>query len=65
MEMRGQLYATASLLQGKSPCYPLDRRVCGPQSRSGRSGEREIPSLHRKLNPKTLIFQPVAQRYTD
>jgi hypothetical protein len=25
--------------QGKSPLYPLDRRLGGPQSRSGRGGE--------------------------
>jgi hypothetical protein len=25
--------------KGKSPLYPLDRRLCGPQRRSGRSGE--------------------------
>jgi hypothetical protein len=25
--------------QGKSPCYPLDRRLGGPQNRSGRGGE--------------------------
>jgi hypothetical protein len=25
--------------QGKSPWYPLDRRLGGPQSRSGRDGE--------------------------
>jgi hypothetical protein len=29
--------------RGKSPRYPLDRRLGGPQSRSGRSGEEEIP----------------------
>jgi len=27
MEVSGQLHAPASLPQGKSPCYPLDRRV--------------------------------------
>jgi hypothetical protein len=41
--------------QGKSPCYPLDRRLGGPQSRSGR----------RESNPRTPIIQAVAQRYTD
>jgi len=25
--------------QRNSPCYPLDRRLGGPQSRSGRGGE--------------------------
>jgi hypothetical protein len=27
--------------QGNSPCYPLDRRFGGPQSRSGRGGEEK------------------------
>jgi len=27
--------------QGKSPCYPFDRRLGGPQSCSGRSGLEE------------------------
>jgi hypothetical protein len=31
--------------QGKSPCYPLDRRLGGPQSRSGRGGEENITKL--------------------
>jgi hypothetical protein len=38
---------------GKSPWYPLDRRVCGPQRRSRRGGE-EKKSCHyarRELNP--------------
>jgi hypothetical protein len=28
-------------LQGKRPWYPLDRRLGGPQSRSGRDGEEK------------------------
>jgi hypothetical protein len=28
--------------RGKSPRYPLDRRLDGPQSRSGRRGEEKI-----------------------
>jgi hypothetical protein len=31
----GQFHAPASLPTGKSPQYPLDRRLGGPQSRSG------------------------------
>jgi len=27
--------------QGKSPWYPLDRRLGGPQSRSGRDGDEK------------------------
>jgi hypothetical protein len=51
--------------QGKSPWYPLDRRLGGPQSRSGRGGEDKIPSPCRKSNPRTPIVQPLGQRYTD
>jgi hypothetical protein len=31
--------------QGKSPRYPLDRRLGGPQSQSGRFGEEKILGL--------------------
>jgi hypothetical protein len=41
IEVSGQLHAPAALPQGKSPLYRLDRRLGGPQSRSGRSGSRE------------------------
>jgi hypothetical protein len=41
--------------QGKSPFYPLDRRLGGPQSRSGRGGEEKnsqpLPGLERPDNP--------------
>jgi hypothetical protein len=40
-------------LRAKSPRYPLDRRLAGPQSRSERSGE-ERKSQHcpyREVNP--------------
>jgi hypothetical protein len=47
-------------LQGKSPWYPLDRRLGGPQSRSGRGGEAKnsqpLPGL------ESSIIQPAAQR---
>jgi hypothetical protein len=41
MEVSGQLHASVALPQGKSPWYPLDRRLGGPQSRSGRGGEEK------------------------
>jgi hypothetical protein len=48
--------------QGRSPWYPLDTRLGGPQSRSGRGGEEKnsqpVPGL------ETPIIQAVAQRYT-
>jgi hypothetical protein len=37
MEVSGQLHARAALLSR----YPLDRRLGGPQSRSGRGGEEK------------------------
>jgi hypothetical protein len=48
--------------QGKSPWYPLDRRLGGPQSRSGRGGEKKTPQPLPGLEPP--IIQPVAQRYS-
>jgi hypothetical protein len=48
--------------QGKSPCYPLNRRLGGPQSRSGRGGEEKSSHSLSGLDPP--IVQPVAQRYT-
>jgi hypothetical protein len=42
MEVSGQVHAPAAFYpQGKSRRYPLDRRLSGPQSRSGRSGEEK------------------------
>jgi len=37
----GQLHAPAALSPGRSPSYPLDRRLGGPQRRSGRGGEEK------------------------
>jgi hypothetical protein len=51
--------------EGKSPRYPLDSRLGGPQSRSGHGAKRNIPSPRRKSNPVHPIVQPVASRYTD
>jgi hypothetical protein len=50
--------------QGKSPWYPLDRRLGGPQSRSGCSEEKNSQP-RRESNPRTPIVQPVAQRYNS
>jgi hypothetical protein len=41
MEVSGQVRAPAALSLGKSPLYPLDRRLLGPQSHSGRGGEEK------------------------
>jgi hypothetical protein len=47
MEVNSQLRTPATLPQSKSLRYPLDRRLGGPQSRSGRGGEE-----------KSAIFAP-------
>jgi hypothetical protein len=42
MEVCGQLHAPAAFTpQGKSPLSSLDRKLGGPQSRSGRGGEEK------------------------
>jgi len=61
MEVSGQLHAPAAYLQGKSPWFPLDRRLGGPQSRFGHLGE-EINS-HQLSGIEPPIIQHVAQRY--
>jgi hypothetical protein len=48
--------------RGKSPWYPLEWRLGGPQSRSERGGEEENSQPLPRLEPP--IIQPVAQRYT-
>jgi hypothetical protein len=63
MEVIGQLHAPAVLPQGNNPWYPLDRRLGGPQNRSGRGGEERNSQPLPGLEPP--IIQPVAQRYTD
>jgi hypothetical protein len=37
--------------QGKSPWYPLDRSLGGPQSRSGRGGEQKNSQLPPGIEP--------------
>jgi hypothetical protein len=49
--------------QGKSPWYPLDRRLSRPQCWSGCCGV-EKKSLARARN-RTPAIQPVADHYTD
>jgi hypothetical protein len=51
--------------QGKSPRYLLDRRLSGPQSRSGRLGEEKILDPTRTLNSDLLVVQPIGSHYTD
>jgi hypothetical protein len=46
----GQLHAPAALLPEKSPQYPLDRRLDGPQSWFGHYGEEQITCSCRESN---------------
>jgi hypothetical protein len=48
--------------QGKSPCYPLNRRLVGPQSQSRHSDEEKNSQPLLGLEPR--IIQPIAQHYT-
>jgi hypothetical protein len=57
MEVNGQLYP-----RGKSLRHPLDRRLGGPQSQSGRCGEEKNLVPARNGTP---TVEPVAGRYTD
>jgi len=41
MEVSGQFNARVALLPEKEPSVPLDRKLSGPQSRSGRGDEEK------------------------
>jgi hypothetical protein len=58
MDVSSQLHAPDALLPG----HPLDRRVGGPQSRSGRVGKEK--NSHPLPGSEHPIIQPVAQRCT-
>jgi len=45
MEVSGQLHTPAALSPGRSPWYPMDRRLGGPQSWAGCSGEEKNSQL--------------------
>jgi hypothetical protein len=45
--------------QGKSPWYPMDRRLGGPHSWSGHSGEEK--NSQPLLGHEPLIIQPIAK----
>jgi hypothetical protein len=59
MGVGGQHHALATLLLGKT-CYPLYRRLGGPQDRSGQLWKILPPP---GFDPRTV--QPVASRCTD
>jgi hypothetical protein len=48
--------------QRKNPWYPLDRRLGGPQRRSGRSGEEK--NFQPLAGLESPIIHPISQRYT-
>jgi hypothetical protein len=54
MEMGGQLHAPTALSPGKEPPVKLDTRLGGPQSRSGRCGEKRILATNPKFAWKDL-----------
>jgi hypothetical protein len=56
MEVSGQLHAPAALPPGKSPWYPLDRRLGGPQSRS---------ILHKRHKKLGLNETPLLNYYEN
>jgi hypothetical protein len=55
MEVSGQLHAPAALPPGKQPRYTLDRKLGGPQGRSGSGGEEKnsqpLPGLETPDHP--------------
>jgi hypothetical protein len=64
LEVTGQLHSPVALTPGKKPQYPLDRRLGGPQNRSGPSRDEKILDPTGTWTP-TLVVQPVAGCYTD
>jgi hypothetical protein len=62
MGMSGGVHAWPIYSQGKSPWYPLDRRLGGPQSRSGLCGEEKNSQPLSRLEPP--VIHSVAQLYT-
>jgi len=46
----------------RTPWYPLDRRLSGPQSRSGHGSEEKNSQPVQDLEPLTI--QPITHRYT-
>jgi len=53
MEVSGQNHPWLLYAQGKSPCYPLYRRLDGPQSRPGHGGEEKISNSSQDLNSQS------------
>jgi hypothetical protein len=62
MEVNGQLHDPAAIAPEKESLVPLDRRLSGPQNRSGHGGEEKNSQPLPGLEPPTI--HSVAQRYT-
>jgi hypothetical protein len=62
MQVSGQLHSPAALSPGKEPRYLLDRRLSGPQNRSGLGGEEKNSQPQPGFEPPIIL--PVAQSYT-
>jgi hypothetical protein len=62
MWVGGQSHAPGDLLPVKVPCYPLSRRLSGPQGQYRRVWERERFLILSESEPR--IVEPVASRYT-
>jgi hypothetical protein len=65
MEVSGQLYAPPLYLRERAPGTLWIRDWVGPRAVLDAVVKRKIPSSRRESNPRTPIFQPVTQRYTD
>jgi hypothetical protein len=50
--------------QGKSPRYPLDRRLGGPQSRSGYGVEEKNSQPPPGIEPRSYIDESVTSLFT-
>jgi len=55
MKVSGEIHATAALSPGKIHLYPLHRRLCGPQGRSGRGGEEKNSQPQPGIEPLSSI----------
>jgi hypothetical protein len=56
----GQLHASAALLLGLSPRYPLYGELSGSQCRSGCSGVENMSCPYKKLNPSLPSHSPIS-----
>lgn len=53
---------TGALLMGKSPRYPLYRRLCRPQGQSGLDGGEKISCFCRESNPDRTGRNPILMK---